>query len=322
MAASSTAQPPGVVKTLTADDKKRKRPVKKRRGKKLTVAESEAQAQAEAEAEAEAARSSKRRGKVIVSRVDLAGQLHARWLGKTPTCVQEVEAFAEEVDATVLAAVERVLGVSFDPSTYGTDTNPVVTDFLAEVLHDPDPMAAECARRGAASKRLLLATSATQMRARVMEREAEAASGSQKELTAFLDQANNSRLRNEVCDLPATCRGRTLFNQLDAASGMWTVAIPTARMVMTPHELWEVAAGYFFLPSPCLAPVVGSLIILPSTEHKPVTVDLYGDALMNLPAPGDAHWRVQHDAIANAFRDHCFHDLGIAVRREVDDLSQ
>eukprot|EP00873_Tetraselmis_striata_P034517 jgi/Tetstr1/454781/TSEL_041664.t1 len=56
MAASSTAQPPGVVKTLT-DDKKRKRPVKKRRGKKLTVAESEA----EAEAEAEAARSSKRR---------------------------------------------------------------------------------------------------------------------------------------------------------------------------------------------------------------------------------------------------------------------
>eukprot|EP00873_Tetraselmis_striata_P039767 jgi/Tetstr1/460031/TSEL_005351.t1 len=58
MAASSTAQPPGVVKTLT-DDKKRKRPVKKRRGKKLTVAESEAQAHAEAEAEA--ARSSKRR---------------------------------------------------------------------------------------------------------------------------------------------------------------------------------------------------------------------------------------------------------------------
>eukprot|EP00873_Tetraselmis_striata_P015045 jgi/Tetstr1/435309/TSEL_024228.t1 len=54
MAASSTAQPPGVVKTLT-DDKKRKRPVKKRRGKKLTVADSEA------EAEAEASISSKRR---------------------------------------------------------------------------------------------------------------------------------------------------------------------------------------------------------------------------------------------------------------------
>eukprot|EP00873_Tetraselmis_striata_P008586 jgi/Tetstr1/428850/TSEL_018837.t1 len=68
MAASSTAQPPGVVKTLT-DDKKRKRPVKKRGGKKLTVAESEAEAEAQAEAEAEAegeaeaeaARSSKRR---------------------------------------------------------------------------------------------------------------------------------------------------------------------------------------------------------------------------------------------------------------------
>eukprot|EP00873_Tetraselmis_striata_P004406 jgi/Tetstr1/424670/TSEL_015192.t1 len=78
---------------------------------------------------------------------------------------------------------------------------------------------------------------------------------------------------------------------------MWTVAIPTARTVMTPHELREVAAGYFFLPSPCLAPVVGSMIILPSTEHNPVTVDLYGDALMNLP-------------------------VMLYVRREVDDLFQ
>eukprot|EP00873_Tetraselmis_striata_P012188 jgi/Tetstr1/432452/TSEL_021828.t1 len=128
--------------------------------------------------------------------------------------------------------------------------------------------------------------------ARQMEREVEAASGSQKELTAFLDQANNSRLRNEVCALPVTCRERILFNQLDAASGMWTVTIPTARTVMTPHELRGVAAGYFFPPSPCLAPVVRSQIILPSTEHNPVTVDLYGDALMNLPAPRDAHWRV------------------------------
>eukprot|EP00873_Tetraselmis_striata_P000176 jgi/Tetstr1/420440/TSEL_011553.t1 len=316
----------------------------------------------------------------------------------------------EAVDATILAAVERVLGVSFDPSTYGTATNPVVTDFLAELLHDPDPMAAEVATlsedevararsrlhlptrlKGAGIRRMTTvrdaafigcmnailprfltrnsgtntptpgffdpqlgsvlgrgsfnATSsarqydhflndahgsdsyAAEMReawgrlqaataghlgdedARQMEREVEAASGSQKELTAFLDQANNSRLRNEVCALPATCRERILFNQLDAASGMWTVAIPTARTAMTPHELREVAAGYFLLPSPCLAPVVGSQIILPSTEHNPVTVDLYGDALMNLPAPGDAHWRVQHDAIADAFRDHCVHDL-------------
>eukprot|EP00873_Tetraselmis_striata_P021363 jgi/Tetstr1/441627/TSEL_029854.t1 len=335
----------------------------------------------------------------------------------------EVEAFAEAVDATILAAVERVLGVSFDPSTYGTDTNPVVTDFLAELLHDPDPMAAEVATlsedavararimlhpptrlKGAGIRRMATvrdaafigcmnailprfltrnsgtntptpgffdpqlgsvlgrgsfnATSsarqydhflndahgsdsyAAEMReawgrlqaataghlgdadARHMEREVEAASGSQKELTAFLDQANNSRLRHEVCALPATCRERILFNQLDAASGMWTVAIPTARTVMIPHELREVAAGYFLLPSPCLAPVVGSQIILPLTEHNPVTVDLYGGALMNLPAPGDAHWRVQHDAIADAFRDHCVHDLGIAVRREVDDLFQ
>eukprot|EP00873_Tetraselmis_striata_P033134 jgi/Tetstr1/453398/TSEL_040380.t1 len=292
------------------------------------------------------------------------------------------QAFAEAVDATILAAVERVLGVSFDPSTYGTDTNPVgagirrmatirdaafigcmnailprfltrnsgtntpIPGFfdpqLGSVLgrgifnanssarqydhflndaHGSDCYAAEMRE---AWGRLQAATAGHlgDADARQMEREVEAASGSQKELTAFLDQANNSRLRNEVCALPATCREWILFNQLDAASGMWTVAIPTARTAMTPHELREVAAGYFFLPSPYLAPVVGCQIILPSTEHNPVIVDLYGDALMNLPAPGDAHWRVQHDAIADAFRDHCVHDLGIAVRREVDDLFQ
>eukprot|EP00873_Tetraselmis_striata_P009862 jgi/Tetstr1/430126/TSEL_019959.t1 len=41
---------------------------------------------------------------------------------------------------------------------------------------------------------------------------------------------------------------------------------------------------------------------------------------MNLPAPGDAHWRVHHDAIAYAFHDHGVHDLDIIVRREADDL--
>eukprot|EP00873_Tetraselmis_striata_P009598 jgi/Tetstr1/429862/TSEL_019727.t2 len=221
----------------------------------------------------------------------------------------EVEAFAEAVDVTVLAAVERVLGVRFDPSTSGIDTNPVgwsPSNFLAEILHDPDPMAVEAtlsedavarARsmlhlptrlKGAGIRRMatfrdaacigcmneILPSYAAAMReawgrlqvatdaghlsdadARVMEREAEAASGSQKELTAFLDHADNSWLRNEVCAIPVTCRERILFNQLDAASGMWTVAIPA------------------------------------------------------------------HGA-DDAFRDHCVHDLRIAVRREVDDLFQ
>eukprot|EP00873_Tetraselmis_striata_P018657 jgi/Tetstr1/438921/TSEL_027429.t1 len=40
---------------------------------------------------------------------------------------------------------------------------------------------------------------------------------------------------------------------------------------------------------------------------------------MNLLAPKDAHWRVQHDAIADAIRDHSVHDPDIVVRREVDD---
>eukprot|EP00873_Tetraselmis_striata_P002984 jgi/Tetstr1/423248/TSEL_001365.t1 len=70
----------------------------------------------------------------------------------------------------------------------------------------------------------------------------------------------------------ATDKERILFNQLDAASGMWTVAIPTARTVMSPHELREVAAGTTL-----------------SQMSSAITVS---------------------------------HDLGIAVRREVDDLFQ
>eukprot|EP00873_Tetraselmis_striata_P016258 jgi/Tetstr1/436522/TSEL_025348.t1 len=206
--------------------------------------------------------------------------------------------------------------------------------------------------------------------ARVMEREAEAASGSHKELTAFLDQANNSRLRNEVDDLfqqavpPGNTVPRDVLKDLvpDAELPLPAFNVVTGSydprslkstllefktkyakgplrdildmseytgmvfgtLVMTPHvELRDVAAGYFFLHSPCMAKVVGIQIILRSTEHNPVTGDLYGNALAkNLLAPGGGHWRVQHDAIADAFRDQCVHDLGIVARREVDDLFQ
>eukprot|EP00873_Tetraselmis_striata_P009613 jgi/Tetstr1/429877/TSEL_019742.t1 len=67
---------------------------------------------------------------------------HHAWLGLVKHSMQhlagywlrnclpsEMEAFAEAVDATVLTTVERVLGISFDPSTHITDTNPVVTDY-------------------------------------------------------------------------------------------------------------------------------------------------------------------------------------------------
>eukprot|EP00873_Tetraselmis_striata_P013997 jgi/Tetstr1/434261/TSEL_023368.t1 len=81
------------------------------------------------------------------------------WLRNCPP--SEVEAFAEAVDTTVLTAVERMLGVSFDPSMYGTDTNPVVTDFLAELLHDPDPTATEAATLSARLQWLGRASSRT-----------------------------------------------------------------------------------------------------------------------------------------------------------------
>eukprot|EP00873_Tetraselmis_striata_P029650 jgi/Tetstr1/449914/TSEL_036969.t2 len=173
----------------------------------------------------------------------------------------EVEAFAEAVlgchrPRGGRAARVRVLG----RGSFNATSSARRHDHFLNDAHGSDSYAVEMRE---AWGRLQAATAGHlgDAYARVMEREVEAASGSQKELTAFLDQANNSRLRNEVCALPTvTCRERILFNQLGAASCMWTMAIPTARtvMTMTSHELREVAAGYFFLPSPCLAPVVGS----------------------------------------------------------------
>eukprot|EP00873_Tetraselmis_striata_P023973 jgi/Tetstr1/444237/TSEL_032130.t1 len=271
----------------------------------------------------------------------------------------EVEAFAEAVDATVLAAVEQVLGVSLDPFKYGTDTNPVVTDFLAELLHDSDPMASEAATlsedaMAMARSMLHLPTRSKGVGIRRMATVGDAAfigcmndilpgflsrnsdtntptpdffdphlgsvlgrgsfnaTSSARRYDHFLSDARGSasyaaavrgawgrfQAANDghlidadahVMEREAEAAGRILFNELDAASGMWRVAIPTAWTVMTPYELREVAAGYFLMPSPpCLAPVFGSYIILPSTEHNPVIDDLYGDAFMNLPAHGDA----------------------------------
>eukprot|EP00873_Tetraselmis_striata_P005734 jgi/Tetstr1/425998/TSEL_016346.t1 len=108
----------------------------------------------------------------------------------------EVEAFAEAVDATILAAVERVLGVSFDPSTSGpylaeaasinaTSSARQYDHFLNDA-HGSDSYAAEMHE---AWGRLQAATAGHHgdADARQMEREVEDASGSLKELTAFLD---------------------------------------------------------------------------------------------------------------------------------------
>eukprot|EP00873_Tetraselmis_striata_P001873 jgi/Tetstr1/422137/TSEL_012992.t1 len=136
-----------------------------------------------------------------------------RGIGSIRNCLSsdEPEAFTEAVDATILTEAKGYYhslndargSVSYDAAVREAWVR------LVGPLSDAD--------------------------ARVTEREAEAASGLRKELAAFLDQANNSRLRGEEGTLPITCWERILFGKLDAASGMWTVTIPTA--VMTPHEL-------------------------------------------------------------------------------------
>eukprot|EP00873_Tetraselmis_striata_P005497 jgi/Tetstr1/425761/TSEL_016180.t1 len=241
--------------------------------------------------------------------------------GKAEELREEVEAFAEAVNATILAAIERVLGVSFDPSTYGTDTNPVVTDFLAELLHDPDPMAAEVATLSEdavarARSRLHLPTrlKGAGIRRMATVRDAAFIGCMNAILPRFLT-------RNSGTNTPTPCffdpqlgsvLGRGSFNATSSARQY-------DHFLNDAHGSDSYAAE---MRERLLLAISATQIILPSTEHNPVTVDLYGDALMNLPAHGDAHWCVHHDAIADAFRDHCVHDLGIAVRREVDDLFQ
>eukprot|EP00873_Tetraselmis_striata_P034068 jgi/Tetstr1/454332/TSEL_041251.t1 len=104
----------------------------------------------------------------------------------------EVEAFAEAVDATVLAALER-LGSGLGRGSFNATSSARRYDHFLNDAHGSDSYAAEMRE---AWGRLQAATAGHlgDADARVMEREVEVASGSQKELTAFLDQANNSRL--------------------------------------------------------------------------------------------------------------------------------
>eukprot|EP00873_Tetraselmis_striata_P038262 jgi/Tetstr1/458526/TSEL_044931.t1 len=96
----------------------------------------------------------------------------------------------------------------------------------------------DASRRGAAPKRLLLATSATYAvdARRVMEREAEAASGSQKERAAFLDSANNSRLRNE-------CLSATPYLGIDELKDMEPdakLSLPAFNVVTGSYDPWSL----------------------------------------------------------------------------------
>eukprot|EP00873_Tetraselmis_striata_P045498 jgi/Tetstr1/465762/TSEL_010387.t1 len=63
-------------------------------------------------------------------------------------------------------------------------------------------------------------------------------------------------------------------------------------------------------------------LLNPQSASRPSLDKARRSRLARRRATGDAHSRVHHDAIADAFRDHCVHDMGIAVRREVDDLFQ
>eukprot|EP00873_Tetraselmis_striata_P001515 jgi/Tetstr1/421779/TSEL_012682.t1 len=86
-------------------------------------------------------------------------------------------------------------------------------------------------------------------------------------------------------------RERILFNQVDAASGMWTVAIPTTPTVMTPHELPETPSAitvFTTLVSLYTAREVDDLfqqaVPLGNTVPMDELKDLVPEAELSLPA--------------------------------------
>eukprot|EP00873_Tetraselmis_striata_P020418 jgi/Tetstr1/440682/TSEL_028990.t1 len=209
--------------------------------------------------------------------------VHAYMCGKAEELQEEVDAIlsklvsvkpshrwmiAEAVAATVMTAVERVLEVSFDRSTYCTDTNPVVPDFLAELLHDPDPMAAEAATLSEADA-VAKARNMLHLPTWLKGAGISAACMATVRDAAFIGCMNDilPRLLMKNSDTNTPTLG-SFDPQLESVIGRGSCnnATSCARRYDIFFNDSRGSAGY-------------------AAAHNPVIVDLYGDTLMSLSAP-------------------------------------
>ena len=99
----------------------------------------------------------------------------------------------------------------------------------------------------------------------------------QHTLTLAVERHAFRTLDAEFRALPNDHRERWLWQALDESSRGWLLTLPDSIGRLESRELAEVAARYFFLPSPALQPFVGKRVMVAGARE--VTCRPYGDEL-------------------------------------------
>ena len=149
---------------------------------------------------------------------------------------------------------------------------------------------------------------------------AEAAQGTQRELTAEVEEARRRDLESLIDALPTTDRRRVAYhaNAKDRWARVWVSGIPDgATEGAPPRAFVEGVASYLGTASPCSRPLVGQHIYNKDGAVR-ATVDTYGDSLAATSLVGGG-WTRHHDAVKNAMCD-VMQELGLNACVEVWNL--
>jgi hypothetical protein len=122
----------------------------------------------------------------------------------------------------------------------------------------------------------------------------------QSALTKAVEEHQLALLRAEFEALGPGHREHRLWRSLDGMSSVWLTTLPDEEGRMPGRVLAEIAARYFFQPSPALRPHVGKRIVTKGNRgsRRVILCDAYGDALCAATLPGDGH-RQHHDTAEN-----------------------
>ena len=123
----------------------------------------------------------------------------------------------------------------------------------------------------------------------------------QHELTVAREEVTGAMLDARFAALPATHRERILYANLDGFSSMFLQVVHDTDDAMWPSKFTELAAWYFFRPSPALAPFVGTRV--PTGERgASFHVDPHGAKVMSSQFKGNS-WVKYHAACKFAIVD-------------------
>jgi hypothetical protein len=141
--------------------------------------------------------------------------------------------------------------------------------------------------------------------------------GSQRELTQLVEIAAMTRLDGELAQLLRRTRESHLHRQVDSISTQWVTAIPQPDTVLSREQLREVAARFFLLPSPALAPFVGHVINVPNSRGTQRLCDAFGDRLCTAQLPGAGYFGRAHDKLQGSIA-RTARGMGLPVEMEVE----